>query len=319
MKKLINYVVVCLFLITINLYANKAKDIQVITLSSDNVLSLNDEIEPAIAAKLMEQASKLNTSLKSGYPLYLVLYTPGGSIQVGLELIDFLKGLNRPVHTITIFSASMGFQMVQHLDNRYIINYGTLMSHKARGSISGEFGGGFSQLDSRYGFWLRRIDAMDKQTVKRTKGKQTLKSYREDYQFELWLNGNEAVEKGYADKVAIVKCDISLSGVKDELVDMGFFKVKVTLSNCPVKTMPLKITALLATNYGEMSVDEFLNKGGQFGDHCNSINDSIPYYSEQKPQLCASDKQLTIEKINKTVKDIEEYYKSLTEHIKYSY
>src|SRR5690606_3008535 len=176
-----------------------------LVLSSDNTLVLDDAFSGDVTVKLMEKATQMDSTLKSGYPMYLFLYTPGGSIQAGLELFEFLQGLNRPVHTVTLFAASMGFQTVQHLGERYIVKYGVLMSHKARGSFDGEFGGGISQLDSRYGLWLRRIQLMDAQTVERTGGKQTVKSYTDAYTPELWLNGEEAVEKGYADKVVTIK------------------------------------------------------------------------------------------------------------------
>ena len=201
-------------------FSAQAKEL---TLSADNTLSLSNIVDSASVTELEQKATQMNANLKSGYPIHLFMYTPGGSIQAGLELIEFLNGLNRPVDTVTLFAASMGFQIVQHMNTRYIMKYGVLMSHKARGAFSGEFGGGISQLDSRYQLWLRRIELMDKKTVERTKGKQTMKSYTDAYTPELWLNGDEAVEKGYADEVVTVKCDMSLNGTHDEIFDLGFF------------------------------------------------------------------------------------------------
>lgn len=260
-------------------YAEEKKEI---TLSADNTLILNQAFDGSSTVKLMEQATKMDSALKSGYPIYLFLYTPGGSIQAGLELFEFLDGLNRPVHTVTLFAASMGFQTVQHLGQRYIVKYGVLMSHKARGTFSGEFGGEISQLDSRYGLWLRRVKLMDEQTVKRTNGKQTMKSYTAAYTPELWLNGEEAVKDGYADQVVTVKCDQTLSGSYDIEEDYGFFRLKLVFSKCPMKTYPLKIEVSLATNQGWMNLDEFIQKNGQFGDACfvkqkQSPTASAPY------------------------------------------
>ena len=301
---------------------------ETITLTSDNTLVLDESFRARSVTKLQQEAAKMDANLKSGYPIYLVMYTPGGSIQAGLELIDFLSGINRPVHTITMFSASMGFQTVQHLGKRFITRYGVLMSHKARGGFRGEFGGGISQLDSRYGMWLRRINMMDEETVKRTNGKQTIKSYRESYAPELWLNGEEAVKEGYADDVAIISCDLSLKGTKGRDFDLGFFKVKVLMSKCPAITAPVGITASILTNQGEMDLNEFLLKNGKFGKECfeNNVEPQKDFYGNpiqtivKETEICARDKELTLDKIRKAMDEKESFLnRDLRNHIEYSY
>lgn len=276
-----------------------------ITFTKDNILVLDEAFTSESVAKLMVEARKKDSELKSGYPMYLFLNTPGGSIQAGLELDEGLKGLNRPIHTVTLFAASMGWQLVQHLGDRYVLKYGTLMSHKARGSISGEFGGGHSQLDSRYGLWLRKIDLMDKQTVDRTNGKKTLKQYRSEYDNELWLNGAEAVANGYADEVVTIKCDKSLdSETRQSSVNFLGMKIDLTMSGCPIITYPVSIKANIRTNKGLVSLDDFLEKGGKFGKKCNDkgteavVNFSGDVVKEaQEPELCTTDKTLNFEKI----------------------
>ena len=299
-----------------------------IVLSSDNTLVLNEAFTDSSVTKLMEQATKLDASLKSGYPIYLFLYTPGGSIQAGLELIEFLSALNRPVHTITLFSASMGFQTVQHLGKRYIFKYGVLMSHKARGGFQGEFGGGLSQLDARFGMWLRRINLMDNQTVSRSGGKQTLKSYRASYDNELWLNGQEAVDQGYADGVVTVKCDLSLQQTEERIESMGFFSVKALFSKCPVKTAPVGYGANILTNNGEMELQQFLIKDGKFGPDCRSVSKYSQEYTADgdtktvitPPELCAKDPLLTLDKIKESLGQFKKSStKDLKDHIIYSY
>jgi len=271
----------------------------------------------------------LDANLKSGYPIYLFLYTPGGSIQDGLELIEFLTALNRPVHTVTLFSASMGFQTVQHLGKRYILKYGVLMSHKARGGFRGEFGGGLSQLDARYGMWLRRVDMMDKQTVSRTDGKQTIKTYRASYDNELWLNGQEAVDQGYADEVVSVKCDLSLQGTVEKTKNSGFMSVQAIFSKCPIKTDPVEYKKDILTNKGYMSLEEFLTNNGKFGPDCRSEKQVKVLYDESSDkskvievpsQLCAKDPLLTIGKIEEKVESLKkENTKDLKSSIVYSY
>lgn len=295
-------------------------------LSEDNTLVLNQAFTSNSVAELIQEATKLDANLKSGYPIYLFLYTPGGSIQAGLELFEYFKGLNRPVHTITLFAASMGFQTVQHLGKRYILNYGVLMAHKARGGFQGEFGGGLSQLDARYGMWLRRINMMDELAVKRSAGKQTLKSYRAAYDNELWLNGPEAVAGGYADEVVTVKCDLSLQKAVSKVFNFGFFSVKASFSACPLNTSPLSVKANIVTNQGEMDLDAFIVKNGKFGKKCRakSTKSSKDYYGNITPardaELCAADTSLSLEKIKKAIENKRvELGKDLKDHIQYSY
>lgn len=284
---------------------------ETIVLSEENTIVLASAFTGPSISQLIEDAKNKDTNLKSQSPLYLVLYTPGGFIQAGIEAITYLQGLNRPVHTLTMFAASMGFQTVQHLGKRYIVPYGVLMSHKARGGFQGEFGNGFSQLDSRYGMSLRRIEMMDLQTVKRTNGKQTLTSYRAAYANELWLNGAEAVEQGYADAVVIPRCDSSLSGHVVMVEDLGYMKLSLTFSKCPLNTYPIKVEAIVITNQGEMLLSEFIAKNGRFGQKCLASNSL----------LCAYDPTLTLQKVHATLEKKKQllYSGNLKSNIVYSY
>ena len=318
-----------------------------IVLTSDNTLILADEVMPNSVSRIMDNANTLDAKVKSKYPFYLFLYTPGGSVRAGMELIEYMKGLNRPIHTITLFAASMGFQIAQHLDDRYIFRYGTLMSHKARGGFFGEFGGGLSQLDSRYTYWLRIFVEMDRQTVKRTEGKQTLKTYRSAYEHEMWVLGDESVRNGYADEVVSVKCDSTLlKGLRK--VSFKFFMFDVTLwfSKCPVDVNVKKYTVAIITNKGKMDLNQFIRGSGRFGDpnckdeasiiqnteysnNSTSINNFSSYTIKntenkntiiEKKSICALNSELTLKKLYDKAKELESYYNNkFNGKVKYSY
>lgn len=296
---------------------------ETITLSSDNTLVLNSAVDSVSVGELMNEAKKMDSSLKSGYPIYLFLYTPGGSIQDGLELIEFLTALNRPIHTVTLFAASMGWQIVQHLGKRYVLNYGVLMSHYARGGSSGSIGG--SQMPSTKKsldqLWERRIDLMDQQTIARTNGKQTISSYRKDYMFDLWLNGSEAVNQGYADTVVKVRCDTSLSGTVEKEEDFGFVRVQLTFSKCPSNQNPLLAKASILTNRGFVRLEDFLNQNGRFGKKPAEMYDNLFEISESaKPVLWATDPDMTLQTIYQILNERKAYYsRNLKDSIIYSY
>lgn len=225
-----------------------------IKLTSDNLIVFNQEVDGSSVGAAIAKATELDEKLthkgilgKLGKedhttPLYLYLNTPGGSIQSGLELTEALKGLGRPVHTITAFAASMGFQLVQNLNDRLILKTGVLMSHHAVGQSQGEFGGSVrTQMQNRQQLWDDRVRELDEQTVSRTKGKQTYKSYTEQYDHEMWDTGSKSVAQGYADRIITVKCDKTLSGTTSHSIDFLGMTINYELSNCPLNSAPMNV------------------------------------------------------------------------------
>lgn len=272
--------------------AKANNDSDKITLDKNTTLILSDEVSDQSVAQILLKARELDAFLDEDQALYLVLNTPGGSISAGMELIDGLNALDRPVHTVTLFAASMGFQIAQGLKNRYITKNGELMSHRAYGGFKAEFGGKEpSQLTNRYNSWLEKIRQMDLQTVKRSKNKQTLQSYQDAYENELWISGNSAVSAGYADSVVSVKCNSSMNGTRNqEFIFFGMI-INVTFSECPTITGPLAVDAKIKTNQGMMNVKNFKKHGGLFGTAC------LLAKAAKTEVLCAEDVSLTEEKI----------------------
>jgi ATP-dependent Clp protease, protease subunit len=214
-----------------------------VVLSKSNLIVLSGEVDGTNTAEVIARVRFLSgKKFSSGQPLYLFMNTPGGSIQSGLELIESLNGLSRPISTVTLFAASMGFQIVENLGPRLILRNGILMSHRAAGEFSGYFGGQRpSQLDNRYNFWLSRIAELDQQVVDRSGGKQTLESYQKAYANEMWLTGSQSVSGGYADRIVTVSCDSSLDGVTSHSLDFLGVQILYDTDNCPLNTSPMHI------------------------------------------------------------------------------
>lgn len=213
-----------------------------LVLTKDNSINLNDYFYGESVANLTQKAKELDAKLPSGEPIILVLNSGGGSIEAGIEGIQNLNTLNRPVITLSLFAASMGFQTVQGVKGeRLITKNGTLMSHKARGVFYGEFPG---QLDSRYSHYLKRTTRLDQDVVARTKGKHTAESYAKLIENEYWCDGQDCVDQGFADKVVNPSCDQSLQGSHDKLyfrfMYMGHvIEIMDKMSNCPLITEAL--------------------------------------------------------------------------------
>jgi len=216
-----------------------------VVLEKHNMISLKSAVTYATTSQVKQDLlNVVNTPLipymvtERKDPIYFVLDTPGGSIWAGLEMIDFMLSQNREVKTVTLLSASMGFQTVQALGERLITPSGTLMAHKASGGFMGEFGDKVSQLDSRYNYWLRRIERMDRQATARTNGKLTFEQYRDLFENEYWCEGQDCVDKGFADEVVNLTCGKTLAGFTQEKENIEFFGLTIELSyktpHCPL-------------------------------------------------------------------------------------
>ena len=218
-----------------------------VVLTKDNMLTINDEFNGQTVAAIQKQAKEMDARIPSKDPIYLVINSPGGSIDAGLEMISTLSGLRRPIHTVSLWAVSMGFQTVQGLGDRYILADGTLMSHKAYGGFRGEFPG---QLNNRLEYWLKRVTRMDQKAADRTAGKHTLKSYQALVENEFWCDGQDCVNEGFADKVVSASCDKSLEGTRDvKLYEDVFMGHTIQLIGkydlCPLNTNLLAYEILI--------------------------------------------------------------------------
>lgn len=223
---------VCLAMLSSAVYAGNAK----ILLTEDNSIVFNQAVTSAYASK--KTLEVMIKSVKTS-PLYLVLNTPGGSVTAGLNFIDNIKSLNIPIHTVTIFAASMGYQFVQELGTRYITASGTLMSH--RGSVGGVSGQVPGELNSRIGHIQAILSGMSSRAAARVG--MTKENYDAAIINELWVSGNEAVNSKHADQVADVKCDKKLmqETYKDEAITI-FGRVELTYAKCPLITAPISFS-----------------------------------------------------------------------------
>jgi len=202
--------------------------LKTIKLNSKNTINFNQAFSSSYIAK-KQLESTLLCYRNIGSTINIVLYTPGGSISAGKRFFDTLNALPCKFNTITIFSASMGYQTVQQLGKRYIMPSGTLMSHRA--SVRGLGGEVYGELDQIIGLIKDTVNELDIHAAKRAGI--TLEQYRDDISDELWLTGAKAVKSRHADEVVLVRCDKSLLGTRIQRVYNIFGAFDVEFSKCP--------------------------------------------------------------------------------------
>ncbi len=216
----------------------EASGVKLITLSEKNTVSLNTGVDGASASAIQSKLIALDHSLPKGKPIYMVLNSPGGSIDAGNAIIETAKGLSRKVHTISIFSASMSFIISQYLDNRYMVDSGMMMSHRAAaGGMQGQVPG---NLITRTQALLDSIRALQVPIARRAG--YTPEQYESMVADELWMGSGKALALRYSDETVRVRCDASLDGPGEEQeITVFVFRIKVRFHKCPLVTYPLSV------------------------------------------------------------------------------
>tara|TARA_R110000868_G_C10973188_1_gene771562 strand:+ start:92479 stop:93426 length:948 start_codon:yes stop_codon:yes gene_type:complete len=208
-----------------------------LTLEAKNTVTYRGPVTSKSASAIQGKILALSHKLSKKTPIYLILNTPGGSVGAGLDLIDFMRAIPQKVHTITLFAASMGFQIAQNMDIRYITPNGTLMSHRAK--LSG-FGGQLDgEFESRYAMIKRKVDYLDAIAAKRMSI--TVKQYKKLIINEYWVHGFDSVEEVAADEMVNVRCGKSMKGSTFQDFRTMFGTAVVEFSKCPLIQAPLSV------------------------------------------------------------------------------
>lgn len=237
----------------VSLIQDKKIEEERITLSDKNTVTFRGVVTDQSVGDAQKLLMEKSRHLSKHDVIYLVLDTPGGSIDAGNMLIETAKGLPQKVKTISIFAASMGFQIAEHLDTRYIIKSGTLMSHLAAGGASGTMHG---SLQQRVNYFAQMIDILEQEDADRIQI--SLEDYRKKIQNEWWMYGENAVKENTADKLAIISCDESMDGEIKTVMDTMIGPLMVGFSKCPLRQYPTSI------GFGEKMTKEERSKASEY-------------------------------------------------------
>lgn len=241
-----------IFLLALLFVTSAFAETKVITLTKDNHINFNASVSGRYVAEKQLEVLKLVATSKAE-EFYIVINSPGGSITAGNAFIETVKSTGKTFHTITLFGASMAYNIAQNLGKRYITPSGIMMSHRAK--LSGLAGQIPGELNSQLHLYEKMANDLHERAAKRVGISPKL--YLKQIYDELWLFGGEAVKTNHADQEVLVKCDVSLNGTVSGKVATFFGMVEVIFSECPIITAPVGV---IGNSDVQTEVIELFNK-----------------------------------------------------------
>lgn len=165
----------------------------------------------------------------------------------GLEIIQVMESLQHSgvnIYTIANNAASMAFIIHQHGTERYVKPWSILMQHQMSVGMEGQY----YNLKA-YGDLIDKIHTklLDKQAKT---ANTTTDKFDDLTRHDLWLLGDESIERGFADKVVNVMCDFRPETFT-EILHTWFGDAQLTFSTCPLSSKPLDVKII-----GHLSPEE---------------------------------------------------------------
>jgi len=165
-------------------------------LMEDRIVLLVGEVNESSATVLVMQLLYLDA--KNNSPIKLYINSPGGVISDGLAIIDTMRNIKSPVHTI-VFSeaASMGALILTAGEpgHRYALEHARIMIHQPLGGMRGKM----SDMEIA----MEQIKKAKKDVVEiltETTGK-TAEQVEKDMEKDYWMYPKDAKKYGLIDNI----------------------------------------------------------------------------------------------------------------------
>ena len=213
-----------------------ASQAETINLTTRNTVTFRGVVNETSVTHAQRNLIEAVRKRKGGtYPIYLVMDSPGGSIGAGNSFVEFAKGIDN-LHTISIFAASMASAIVEHLPGkRYATSNVTMMFHRARATISGQFESG--EMESRLAFIKTMVRSMEYKNAQRMG--MSLSHYKGLVLNEWWIYGSDSVKYKVVDAIVDLRCSRQLAEKRITSKFQSFFgSFKLKYSACPLLRYP---------------------------------------------------------------------------------
>ena len=183
-----------LLLLTTATTASAKKEAKGTITLTDRVVNLNGPVGFSMIKKAQKDFIELNE--QSNDPIWILINSPGGSVDAGLILIDTFRASKSPVYCLVESRAySMAAITLLFCDRKYALDHATIMLHEASYGTMGED----PSNRSRIYFLTRHLDRMHVELAKRVG--MSHEKYREKIRDAWWLMADEAEKAGIVDAV----------------------------------------------------------------------------------------------------------------------
>ena len=231
-------------------------DSTLIDLKKDNFVSLRESITQDSSSRLL---AKLNAIENKHNTIYIYINSPGGNVIAGLEIINYIKSLQRrdkQVICIAHNAMSMAFVVFQYCSERYILYSSTLMQHQMSLGVKGKL----YDINSRMSYLNSLEVKINEYQAKRLH--LSLDNFTKLIQNDWWLYSEDILLHKAADKIVSLFCSFDNF---EEIVNTPFGEITIKYSGCPIINYPLHIN-FPTLNFSDEKKTEFLDT------HINFMN-----------------------------------------------
>lgn len=165
-------------------------------LLEENIISIGNPITTELA-EIVVASLKVLEAKDPTKTISIWIDSPGGDILAGYSIIDTMKCIKNPIQTVaTGMVASMALSIFLNGDkgNRLVQEHAKLLAHQPSGGSHGQA----SQMEIDFNFIQGLKVELEDMYVSLTKC--TKKKIHEMMDRDTWMNADEAIKLGFADK-----------------------------------------------------------------------------------------------------------------------